>query len=114
MLTIGNVIGMLIALAGYPIITRLYTDVEFGEFSVYQSIFIILISISSLHFNKAIVLTKGRKELNQLIRFVLINPMVDVFDPRRLLAPSLVLAVRPMAYVTQITIGALSEVITKD
>ena len=48
------------------------------------------------------------------IRFVLINPMVDVFDPRRLLAPSLVLAVRPMAYVTQITIGALSEVITKD
>ena len=48
------------------------------------------------------------------IRFVLINPMVDVFDPRRLLAPSLVLAVRPMAYITQITIGALSEVVTKD
>ena len=48
------------------------------------------------------------------IRFVLINPMVDVFDPRRLLAPSLVLAVRPMAYITQITIGALNEVVTKD
>ena len=48
------------------------------------------------------------------IRFVLINPMVDVFDPRRLLAPSLVLAVRPMAYITQITIGALSEVVSKD
>jgi len=48
------------------------------------------------------------------IRFVLINPMVDVFDPRRLLAPSLVLAVRPMAFITQITIGALNEVVKKD
>ena len=48
------------------------------------------------------------------IRFVLINPMVDIFDPRRLLAPSLVLAVRPMAFITQITIGALSEIVQKD
>ena len=37
-----------------------------------------------------------------------------MFDVRRLLAPALVLAVRPMAYMTQVTIGALQEVIYSD
>ncbi len=47
-------------------------------------------------------------------RFVLLSPEVTVFDVRRLLAPALVLAVRPMAYMTQVTIGALQEVIYSD
>ena len=48
------------------------------------------------------------------IRFVLLSPDVSVFDPRRLLPPVLVLSVRPLAYMTQITIGALQEVIYSD
>ena len=37
-----------------------------------------------------------------------------MFDIRRLLAPALVLSVRPLAYMTQVTIGALQEVIYSD
>jgi len=48
------------------------------------------------------------------IRFVLLSPGVSVFDVRRLLAPAIVLAVRPLAYVTQVTISSLQEVIYSD
>ena len=48
------------------------------------------------------------------MRFILLSPSVSVFDYRRLLAPTIVLAVRPLAYVTQVTIGALQEVIYTD
>ena len=48
------------------------------------------------------------------IRFVLLDPSVEILDPRRLIAPALVLSVRPMAYMTQVTIGALQEVIHRD
>ena len=48
------------------------------------------------------------------MRFVLLDPTVGIIDPRRLLAPALVLSVRPMAFMTQVTIGALQEVIHRD
>ena len=48
------------------------------------------------------------------VRFVLLDPNVDILDPRRLIAPSLVLAARPLAFMTQVTIGALQEVIYRD
>lgn len=48
------------------------------------------------------------------IKFVLVSPLVDVFDPRRLFPPALVLSVRPMAFVAQVTISALQDVIRTD
>ena len=48
------------------------------------------------------------------IKFVLVSPLVDVFDPRRLLPPVLVLSVRPMAFVAQVTIASLQDVIRTD
>jgi peptide/nickel transport system permease protein len=45
------------------------------------------------------------------IRFVLLDPGLDVFDPRRLIAPALVLSARPMAFMAQVTIGALQDVV---
>ena len=48
------------------------------------------------------------------IRFVLISPGVDVFHPQRLIPPALVLSVRPLALVAQVTIGALQEVAHTD
>ena len=48
------------------------------------------------------------------IRFILIGPGLTVFDPRRLLVPVVVLSVRPLALVTQLTIGSLQEVIHSD
>ena len=48
------------------------------------------------------------------VKFVLLSPDVTTFDPRRIFAPAIVLSVRPMAYMAQITIGALQEVIYSD
>lgn len=48
------------------------------------------------------------------IKFVLVSPLVDVFDPRRLLPPAVVLSVRPMAFLAQVTISSLQDVIRTD
>ena len=48
------------------------------------------------------------------VKFVLISTSVDVTDPRRLIAPSIVLSVRPLALMAQVTIGALADVIHQD
>ena len=45
------------------------------------------------------------------IRFVLLDPQVDILDPRRLMAPALVLSARPIAFMAQVTIGALQDVV---
>ena len=48
------------------------------------------------------------------VRFVLIGTGVDVFDPRRLLAPALVLAVRPLAQMAQLSSAAVEDVLRGD
>lgn len=48
------------------------------------------------------------------VRFVLIGAGVDVFDPRRLLAPAIVLAVRPLAQMAQLSSAAVEDVIRGD
>lgn len=48
------------------------------------------------------------------VRFVLIGTGVDVFDPRRLLAPAIVLAVRPLAQMAQLSSAAVEEVLRGD
>lgn len=48
------------------------------------------------------------------VRFVLIGAGVDVFDPRRLLAPAIVLAVRPLAQMAQLSSTAVEDVLRGD
>ena len=48
------------------------------------------------------------------VRFVLIGTGVDVFDPRRLLAPVLVLAVRPLAQMAQLSSAAVEDALRGD
>ncbi len=48
------------------------------------------------------------------VRFVLIGAGVDVFDPRRLLAPAIVLAVRPLAQMAQLSSAAVEDVMRGD
>ncbi|UII29308.1 oligosaccharide flippase family protein [Fulvivirga maritima] len=77
-LTFGNIISLLITLVGYPIITRLYTDTLFGEFAVFQSCLIILISVATLQYDKAIVLIKKNKDLSIFIQTLFIILLVFV------------------------------------
>ncbi|MBL3656487.1 oligosaccharide flippase family protein [Fulvivirga sediminis] len=71
-LTFGNIISLLITLVGYPIITRLYSDTIFGEFAVFQSFLIILISMGTLQYDKAIVLIKKISNLHIFIQALFI------------------------------------------
>ena len=48
------------------------------------------------------------------VRFVLLGTGVDVFDPRRLLAPVIVLAVRPLAQMAQLASAAVEDVVRGD
>ena len=48
------------------------------------------------------------------VRFVTLSPSADLLELRRLLPPALVLSVRPMAFMAQVTIGALQDVVHSD
>ena len=48
------------------------------------------------------------------VRFVLLGTGVDVFDPRRLFAPVIVLAVRPLAQMAQLASAAVEDVVRGD
>ena len=48
------------------------------------------------------------------MRFVVLSPNAEIFELRRLLPPAIVLSVRPMAFMAQITISALQDVIHAD
>lgn len=50
-----------------PILTRLYSDEDFGLFSLYSSIVIGVLTIGSLRYNMAIVLPKEDTEAKQLV-----------------------------------------------
>jgi O-antigen/teichoic acid export membrane protein len=58
----SNVIGQLIAIAVYPIITRLYTPDAFGEFNWFLSVVGILMLLATGKYESAIVLPKVEKQ----------------------------------------------------
>ena len=52
----GNILAQLISVALIPVITRIYSTEQFGEFSIIAAIAMMLIPISSLRYNAAILL----------------------------------------------------------
>lgn len=48
------------------------------------------------------------------VRFVVLSPGAEILELRRLLPPAIVLSVRPMAYMAQVTISALHDVVHSD
>lgn len=61
----STVIGQSVVLLATPLLTRLYTPPEFGEFAVFISVSLIFLIISSLRYELAIALPRktGRAEL---------------------------------------------------
>lgn len=58
----GSVIAQFITFVISPILTRIYAPDEFGIFSIYSSILLILISIGSLRLETTIVIAKDETE----------------------------------------------------
>lgn len=61
-LALGTGLAFAIAFLFQPLLTRIYTPEEFGLFSVYTSVFGILVSISSFRYDTAIIVTKTKQE----------------------------------------------------
>lgn len=63
----GNLIAQLISFAAVPVITRIYSPDEFGVFSIYFSVTMILFPVSTLRFNNALMLPENRHEAVNLL-----------------------------------------------
>ncbi|MBA3925604.1 oligosaccharide flippase family protein [Listeria sp. W9-0585] len=59
--------AQVIVIAVSPILTRLYAPDDFGMFSVYSSILIVLLTFSSLCLEKAIPIEKNQRNVVQLV-----------------------------------------------
>jgi O-antigen/teichoic acid export membrane protein len=68
----GTVFGQLIVLAISPLLTRLYTPQQFGEFSIYVVILYIFMAISAGRYDAAITVAKSTKDANSLARYSII------------------------------------------
>ena len=63
----GSVIAQILNFAFQPIISRLYSVEEFGEYAVYASILTIASVVVSLAYDQAIVSAKDNDEAQQLM-----------------------------------------------
>lgn len=63
----GNIVAQLISLLAVPVITRLYSITEFGVFSTYMSVVLMLVPISTLRLNSALVVAEARAHAENLL-----------------------------------------------
>ena len=64
----GTALAQALPILISPILTRLYSDKDFGLFSLYSSIVMGILTIGSLRYNMAIVLPKKDEEAKQLVK----------------------------------------------
>jgi O-antigen/teichoic acid export membrane protein len=67
----GNVIGQAAAFAAYPLLTRIYSEADFGIFATYASICSILTVIATGRYEESLVIAKDERETLALLGFSL-------------------------------------------
>jgi len=67
----GNVLGQLIALSVYPILTRIYSNSDFGVFAALMSVCTLLTTLGTGRYEESLVVAKDRKETVNLLGFSL-------------------------------------------
>jgi len=67
----GNVLGQLIALLAYPILTRIYSESQFGVFAAFMSVCSLLTTLGTGRYEESLVVAKNRKETVHLLGFSL-------------------------------------------
>jgi O-antigen/teichoic acid export membrane protein len=65
----GNVVGQAVALAVYPILSRIYSKEDFGAFALFMSLTGVIGIISTGRYEEAFLLTSSRKEAASLLGF---------------------------------------------
>lgn len=72
-LTVGNIIAQAISLAAIPIITRIYSPGDYGTYAIYLSITMILFPVSTLHFDRVIMISKNHNDAKNLLVLSLLS-----------------------------------------
>ena len=67
-LSAGSMVGVLVGLAGSPVVSRLYTPEAFGVFGVYMAVLTVVIAGSTLKFEWALVVAEDDTEAAALFR----------------------------------------------
>ena len=65
----GNFAGLLISFLAYPVLTRIYSDADFGILASLLSICGILTHIGTGHYEEAIVIAEDKKEVVSILGF---------------------------------------------
>lgn len=63
----GGAVAQILSLLAIPVITRLYDAREFGTFSVFSSLLLVLGPISTLRFNSALMITHSIQRVRALL-----------------------------------------------
>jgi len=63
----GNLTAQAISLLAVPVLTRLYSTDEFGLFSAYLAVVLIIVPISTLRFNSAILVAETEEQAANLL-----------------------------------------------
>ncbi|PTK21419.1 oligosaccharide flippase family protein, partial [Staphylococcus saprophyticus] len=76
----GTLMGQLLIILTLPVITRLYSPEQFGEYSNMVAIISILGVITTLRYDIAMAITDKREERNNLLYLSLIlNLVISIF-----------------------------------
>jgi O-antigen/teichoic acid export membrane protein len=67
----GNVVGQAVAFLVYPILTRLYTGIEFGIFATYTSLCSLLVILGTARYEESLVIAENSRETVNLFGFTL-------------------------------------------
>jgi len=67
----GTALGQFVAFLAYPVLTRLYSDAEFGILASFLSVCGILTTLSTGRYEESLVIAKDRKETTSLLGFSL-------------------------------------------
>jgi len=67
----GNVLGQAIALLVSPVLTRIYSNAEFGIFATFMSVSTLLTTLGTGRYEESLVIAKDRKETVHLLGFSL-------------------------------------------
>ena len=65
----GNALGQAIALLAYPLLTRLFTDADFGFFSLFLSLTGVLTILGTGRYEESFVVAKSEEETRSLFSF---------------------------------------------
>ncbi|MBC1935869.1 lipopolysaccharide biosynthesis protein [Listeria grandensis] len=68
----GNVVAQLLMIGFSPILLRMYSENQMGEYAAYTTVIVIMVKVAGLSLEKAIPLEQSKKKVHQLVQLNII------------------------------------------